>query len=387
MATYTRRKWEESENLRKQQEAIEAYKQTKPGEYTSENKQLSEEALKNWQNYKPFNFDINRDALYNQYKNNYMTQSKLAMQDAMGQAASMTGGYGSSYGQSVGQQIYQGYLQKLNDVVPALQEAAYNRYLQGKEDAYNNWQTLQALESQDYNRYMDSVNLYNAEYDRLYDEYNDAYNREYGQYQYEDQRDYQEYQDAVAQEQWQKQFDADQAYRSWQMAQAARAEAKANASVTGYDNENVNTENIKIMQSYLGIPATGYWDETSYNAAGGLTADEAWRQYNNTYNDYETGDVGRELERDNAFVNNYLAQTPTNTATPVYKPSQGMFEPTTRPLTQAERKEVMDYINSADTLEDFGAARAALNDLAGQGVDVSELWKYYNSRYRPFISN
>ena len=366
--SYERKKWEESEALRKQQAALEAYKATKPGEYSSPNQQLSEEALKNWQNYKPFNFDINRDALYNQYKNNYMTQGKLAMQDAMGQAAALTGGYGNSYANTAGNQAYQSYLTKLNDVVPALQDAAYNRYLQGKNDAYNNWQVLQSKEAQDYSRYMDSVNQFNAEYDRLYNEYQNAYNKEYSQYQYDDQMGYQQYQDALAQENWQKQFDADQAYRNWQMAQAS---AKATApTIAAFDNGKVEENNIKQLQKYLGMPETGYWDEASFLAAGGLTADQAWSQFNNTYLDGE-GAVGRQLQADNSYVNNYWAQTSRPKAD-AYQYSQGMYNPVLLPTTQGEAEAIYNYAHE----HKYGAAQAEINRLAAEGKDVTELQTY-----------
>lgn len=366
--SYERKKWEESEALRKQQAALEAYKATKPGEYSSPNQQLSEEALKNWQNYKPFNFDINRDALYNQYKNNYMTQGKLAMQDTIGQAAALTGGYGNSYANTAGNQAYQGYLTKLNEVVPALQDAAYNRYLQGKNNAYNNWQALQSKEAQDYSRYMDSVNQFNAEYDRLYNEYQNAYNREYSQFQYDDQMGYQQYQDALAQENWQKQFDADQAYRNWQISQAS---AKAAApAIAAFDNGNVGANDIKQLQKYLGMPETGYWDEASFLAAGGLTADQAWSQFNNTYLDGE-GAVGRQLQADDSYVNNYWAQTSRSKAD-AYQYSQGMYNQVLLPTTQGEAKAIYDLVYEFN----HDAAQAEINRLAAEGKDVAELQTY-----------
>jgi hypothetical protein len=366
--SYERKKWEESEALRKQQEALEAYKATKPGEYSSPNQQLSEEALKNWQNYKPFNFDINRDALYNQYKNNYMTQGKLAMQDTMGQAAALTGGYGNSYANTAGNQVYQGYLTKLNEVVPALQDAAYNRYLQGKNDAYNNWQVLQSKEAQDYSRYMDSINRFNAEYDRLYNEYQNAYNKEYSQFQYDDQMGYQQYQDALAQENWQKQFDADQAYRNWQISQAS-AKA-ATPTIAAFDNGKVGANDIKQLQKYLGMPETGYWDEASFLAAGGLTADQAWSQFNNTYLDGE-GAVGRQLQADDSYVNNYWAQT-SQAKADAYQYSQGMYNPVLLPTTQGEADAIYNYVYEFR----YGAAQAEINRLAAEGKDVAELQTY-----------
>ena len=50
-------------------------------------------------NREKFSYDLNSDMLYQQYKDQYTLQGKLAMMDTMGQAAAMTGGYGNSYAQ------------------------------------------------------------------------------------------------------------------------------------------------------------------------------------------------------------------------------------------------------------------------------------------------
>lgn len=88
---------------------------------------------------KDFKYDLDADALYQQYKNRFIDQGRLAMEDTMGQAAAMTGGYGNSYAQSVGQQAYNAQLDKLNDVIPDLYELAYNRYAKEGEDLYNKY--------------------------------------------------------------------------------------------------------------------------------------------------------------------------------------------------------------------------------------------------------
>ena len=64
-----------------------------------------------------FTYDVAKDPLYQQYKDQYVQQGKLAMKDTMGQAAALTGGYGSTYGQQVGQQAYDAYLQKLSAAI------------------------------------------------------------------------------------------------------------------------------------------------------------------------------------------------------------------------------------------------------------------------------
>lgn len=103
-----------------------------------------------------FSYDLNGDALYQQYKDQYTTQGKLAMMDAMGQAAALTGGYGSSYAQSAGQQAYQGYLQKLNEVVPELYGMAYDQYQQEGQDLLNQYAMLKEMEEAKYNTGMDA---------------------------------------------------------------------------------------------------------------------------------------------------------------------------------------------------------------------------------------
>ena len=104
-------------------------------------------------NRKPFEYDLNGDAFYNQYKDKFVQQGKMAMMDTMGQAAGLTGGYGSSYAQQVGQQTYQGHLQGLNDVIPELYQLAmdsYDRQGAALADKYN---LLADREARDYSRY------------------------------------------------------------------------------------------------------------------------------------------------------------------------------------------------------------------------------------------
>ncbi|MCQ2316333.1 MAG: peptidoglycan-binding protein [Bacteroidales bacterium] len=77
----------------------------------------------------PFRYDINEDMLYQQYAQQYTDKGRLAMEDTMGQAAALTGGYGSTYAQSVGQQTYDSYLQRLNEVIPELYDRRYQAWL------------------------------------------------------------------------------------------------------------------------------------------------------------------------------------------------------------------------------------------------------------------
>lgn len=78
--------------------------------------------------YKPFEYDLASDPRYKQLSDRYMQMGKTAMQDTMGQAAALTGGYGNSFAQNVGQQAYQQYLTALSDQIPTLYTQAYDQW-------------------------------------------------------------------------------------------------------------------------------------------------------------------------------------------------------------------------------------------------------------------
>lgn len=87
-----------------------------------------------YMNRDPFSYDLASDGLYQQYEDQYTRLGNQAMQDTLGQAAALTGGYNSSYSQGAGQQAYQGYLDQLNNIVPELYGQALNRYNQEGQD-------------------------------------------------------------------------------------------------------------------------------------------------------------------------------------------------------------------------------------------------------------
>lgn len=109
------------------------------------------------ENREKFSYDVNGDALYQQYKDQYINQGKMAMMDTMGQAAAMTGGYGNSYAQSVGQQAYQGYLQQLTDKIPELYQMALDKYNSEGAEMYNKLSAYGDLYSTEYGEHRDAV--------------------------------------------------------------------------------------------------------------------------------------------------------------------------------------------------------------------------------------
>ena len=180
-------------------------------------------------NREQFSYDVNGDALYQQYKDKYIKQGKMAMQDTMGQAAAMTGGYGNSYSASVGNQAYQASLENLNDIIPELYQMAYDKYKQEGQDLYNQYSMLSNDKNMEYGMWGDKRNALLADRDYYANEANNAYAKDYGewadardfdtnQYWNETNFGYTQDRDKVADEQWEAQFNEAKRQYDEQMA-------------------------------------------------------------------------------------------------------------------------------------------------------------------------
>lgn len=93
-------------------------------------------------NREDFSFNLNGDAIYQQYADQYARMGEMAMMDTMGQAQAMTGGYGNSYAQTVGQQAYQNYMQGLNEAIPDLYQMALDRYMMEGDQMMQQYQIM-----------------------------------------------------------------------------------------------------------------------------------------------------------------------------------------------------------------------------------------------------
>ncbi|MGM9628985.1 MAG: hypothetical protein ACI3V4_13015 [Faecousia sp.] len=201
--SYNQKEYVESDAVKQARSALEQKTANKPGEYQSQWQPQLNDTIDKILNRKDFSYDINGDALYQQYKDRYTQQGKMAMMDTMGQAAAMTGGYGNSYAQIAGQQTYQNYLQGLNDKIPELYQLALDKYNQEGKDLYNQYSMLGAQEQLDYGRYQDAMNAWNQERSWLSDQYNTERSYDYGQYR-----------DQVGDDQWDAEYDQ----QSWENA-------------------------------------------------------------------------------------------------------------------------------------------------------------------------
>ncbi len=130
-----------------------------------------------------FSYDPAADAAFQSYAAQYARQGQAAMRDTLGQAAHLTGGYGSSYAQSAAQQSYQQYLQRLSDVLPQLQSAAYSRYRDAGDALLNRYKLLQGQDAAAYSRWQDQVNAWRKDVAQAQDAYEQISSRDLKNYQ------------------------------------------------------------------------------------------------------------------------------------------------------------------------------------------------------------
>lgn len=231
--SFTYKKPEDSERTKALLAEQERLKNGRPAAYTptaytpGAAAAMSEEYLSKYLNRGQFKYDMNGDALLQQYRSNAQRQGKMAMDDAMGKASSMTGGYGNSFAQTVGQQVYNDSLAEVNNVIPELWQMAYDMYEQEGDNLLAKHGVLADKEATEYARHQDEENRkyqiwsdeysrWNAEVDRnnsnLWNsmELDRLDNADENSYAYQQDRD------AVADNQWQQSFDLskDAAYSS-----------------------------------------------------------------------------------------------------------------------------------------------------------------------------
>ena len=100
-----------------------------------------------------FEYDVNKDALYNQYKEQYQSMGNIAMQEAQADATALTGGFANSYAETAGQRAYNSYLSQLQSIVPQLYSQARQNYDTDLSNLYNKANLYNSMNSQAYTEY------------------------------------------------------------------------------------------------------------------------------------------------------------------------------------------------------------------------------------------
>lgn len=300
MKVYEEKKYTPGQSVVQAQQALQQHQAVKPGQYQSQWQGKIDGLLGQIQNRPNFSYDINADAMYQQVLQNYIQQGQQAMMDTMGQTTALTGGYANSYAQNAGQQAYQGYLKGAHSQMPQFFQMALDKYKMEGDQLMQQLGVVQDQEQKAYGRYMDAMNMYLAEQDRLqgiyenernydYDRWADDRDFGYGKHrdeledQYRADRDkvsdeqwlqqwqYQQERDKIKDEQWQKEYEESvRQYNesmAWQREQAAKRSSGGGGGSRGGSGGSGSSgwgSGISEQRNQGGIKGSG-WDYTKHN--------------------------------------------------------------------------------------------------------------------------
>lgn len=285
-------------------------------------------------NREDFSWSKETDPQWSSYKKSYLREGDRATANALAQASAASGGRASTAAITAATQAGDYYATQLNDIIPALYQQAYDRYLNEYSMMLQDLGAVNTQEQLDYAKYLDQLTQYNTDRNFAYDTYLGDFNILQGQLsslQGQDDVDYGRFMDRInlgiqkdeteyqrgQQEQAlaQAQVDAilsaggtpsaeligasgytneyvqalEDAYRK---AEAERTSASSGSGSggsgrvtsggggTGYNNGGLTTSQIIQMQEALGVTADGKWGPATQAAAGGLSADAAWEIMN-----------------------------------------------------------------------------------------------------------
>ena len=152
------------------------------GTFNYDNQKGYNQALSNLANQPKFSYDLSKDTLYNQMKDQYQVMGKQAMADTIGQASAMTGGYGNSYATTAGSQAYQGYMQQLNNNIADLYNLALNTHTAETNRLQNVFNAYSTDRGTKNNEWQGNWNVYNNRFSNLANAYGDSRNYDLNSY-------------------------------------------------------------------------------------------------------------------------------------------------------------------------------------------------------------
>ena len=148
--------------------------------YTDQIKDLMSQIL----NREDFEYDVDKDTLFQQALASAMGSGKSAMQDTIGQASALTGGYGSTYATSAGNQAYNAFIEDAYNNLPEYYNMALQAYQAEGQEMYQQLDMLNAADATEWGRTYDTwqsnfanaQQMYNQEYGAWQDSITNAYN-------------------------------------------------------------------------------------------------------------------------------------------------------------------------------------------------------------------
>jgi len=204
-----------------------------------------------------FSYDHNADPIYSSYKKTYTREGQRAMEDAMGQYASMTGGMPSTAAMMAGQQANNYYMGQMADKIPELYQLAYSMYQDEGNAKRANLDMLMGQEQDAYNKYLAQLDQYNTDRNFQYGVYSDdrayAYQAErdaISDRRYDTEWQYQLDRDAISDQRYADELAYNREQDEWEKSQYT--------SETQYSQALQKAQTLAAAGDFSGYAALGY---------------------------------------------------------------------------------------------------------------------------------
>ncbi|MBR3810337.1 MAG: peptidoglycan-binding protein [Clostridia bacterium] len=260
--TKKRPEYQKSDTVISAENKLKDWENNKPDEYKSKYSEEIESVLNSILNREKFQFNMNADPLYNQYKEQYINNGKKAMMDTVANATALTGGYSNSYAVTAGNEAYNEQLNKLNSIALELYDRAYEKYKDGGNNMVDKIRLLRDSDNDDYSKYRDSLSDYYKDGDYLLSKLTSLSESDYKAFlelvnAYESDRDYEykKYLEALEQQNFydklkfdEEKFNEEMAFKK---AEAERDQRNADRSYALSASKSSSSSNKKSENNYV----------------------------------------------------------------------------------------------------------------------------------------
>lgn len=213
-----RPEYEKSQAILDAENKVREWENNAPSNYESKYSEQIENILNDILNREKFQYNLNADPLYHQYRELYTENGKKAMMDTISDASALTGGYSNTYAVNAGAEAYHEYLNNLNSVALDLRDRAYETYKDEGDKLFDDISVLRSLDGDDYEKYLDELNRYYKDGEYLIDSLANMSDAEFEAFlstvdAWENDRDFsfKEYTDALDREEFEKELEFKQA--------------------------------------------------------------------------------------------------------------------------------------------------------------------------------
>lgn len=172
----------QSAQVQEAQDRLSAIEAAKPGTYESKYSGDIQSLTEQLKKRTGFSYDASTDPLYQNALKQAIRNGRKAMNDTIGDAQTLNGGYGTSYAVSAGNQQYNNYLESAQDKMPDYYALALDAYTREGEALTQKLDMYRALDSDEYGRYRDSMSDWRSDLSAAYTKYNDAASDDYTRY-------------------------------------------------------------------------------------------------------------------------------------------------------------------------------------------------------------